>query len=41
MPLTSGKSQWSKEASRKHLAACLYLRAANSAKPGGQQGEEG
>lgn len=40
-PLTSGKSQWSKEASRKHLAACLYLRAANSAKPGGQQGEEG
>lgn len=31
--LTSGQSQWSKEACRKHLAAGLYLREANSARP--------
>lgn len=31
--LTSGKSQWSNEANRKHFAACLYFRAASSAKP--------
>lgn len=31
--LTSGQSQWSKEACRKHLAAGLYFREANSANP--------
>lgn len=30
---TSGQSQWSKEACRKHLAAGLYFREANSARP--------
>lgn len=33
MPHTSGQSQWSKEACRKHLAAGLYFREANSARP--------
>lgn len=31
--LTSGQSQWSNEACRKHLAAGLYFREANSARP--------
>lgn len=31
--LTSGKSQWSKDACKKFLAADLYLRVANSANP--------
>lgn len=31
--LTSGKSQWSNDANKKHFAACLYFRAASSAKP--------
>lgn len=30
---TSGKSQWSKEACRKHLAAGLYFLEASSANP--------
>ena len=30
---SSGKSQWSKEASRKHLAAALYFWDASSARP--------
>lgn len=31
--LTSGQSQWSKDACRKHLAAGLYFREASSARP--------
>lgn len=31
--LTSGKSQWSKDACKKFLAADLYFLVANSAKP--------
>lgn len=35
--LTSGKSQWSNDANKKHFAACLYFRAASSAKPRNQE----